>query len=104
MINLQEQIQHSRVEFERFETLIERTLDLEYFEQSGQHRIKPEIDENLGEIANKMNESEKSAKKLLDKLADRLQCEVKLESNTEYGFYFRVTLKVSVHKYIKYFV
>ena len=96
-LSFQEQIQHSRVEFERFETLIASTLDLDYFEQNGQHRIKPEIDENLAEIDDKMDESEKSAKKLLARLAERLQCEVKLESNTEYGFFFRITLKVSGH-------
>jgi hypothetical protein len=82
------------VEFERFVTLIERTLDLAYFEESGQHRIKPEIDEQLAEIAKQMADLDEKAQKVLEKFAKRMDCEVKLESNSEAGFFFRITLKV----------
>lgn len=40
-----------------------------------------------------MNEE---AQDLRKKMADKAKCEVKLESNSELGFFFRVTLKVII--------
>uniref|UniRef100_A0A915N6H6 DNA mismatch repair proteins mutS family domain-containing protein n=1 Tax=Meloidogyne javanica TaxID=6303 RepID=A0A915N6H6_MELJA len=45
-----EKVQQSIVDLRRFAQLIENTLDFDYFEQNGQHRIQPNIDPKLQEI------------------------------------------------------
>jgi hypothetical protein len=76
--------------------LVESTMDLDFYEQSGQHRIKPEIDDELASINGQIIELDGKAQKLLRKLADRINREVKLESNVELGYFFRITLKVRI--------
>uniref|UniRef100_A0A914LB24 DNA mismatch repair proteins mutS family domain-containing protein n=1 Tax=Meloidogyne incognita TaxID=6306 RepID=A0A914LB24_MELIC len=88
-----EKVQQSIVDLRRFAQLIENTLDFDYFEQNGQHRIQPNIDPKLQEISKKIDEMNEEAQNLRRKMADNAKCEVKLESNSELGFFLRVTLK-----------
>ncbi|KAL7072203.1 hypothetical protein ACQ4LE_009020 [Meloidogyne hapla] len=86
-------IQQSVIELRRFAQLIENTLDFYYFEQNGQHRIQPNIDPKLKEISAKIDVMNEEAQNFRKKMADNAKCEVKLESNSELGFFLRVTLK-----------
>lgn len=88
-----QKLQQSKAEFGQFVALVESTMDLDFYEQSGQHRIKPEIDDELASINGQIIELDGKAQKLLRKLADRINREVKLESNVELGYFFRITLK-----------
>ncbi|KAF7624782.1 DNA_MISMATCH_REPAIR_2 domain-containing protein [Meloidogyne graminicola] len=59
-------IQQSNAELRRFSQLIENTLDFDYFEQNGQHRIQPNIDPQLKELnsqIDKMNEEAQDLRK-----------------------------------------
>lgn len=57
-------------------------------------RIKPEIDENLLELNAQIDKLKKKADAALsDVCAEAGTDNIKLESNTETGFFFRVTLK-----------
>ena len=100
---LKEKVQKSIVDLRRFAQLIENTLDFDYFEQNGQHRIQPNIDPKLQEISKKIDEMNEEAQNLRRKMADNAKCEVKLESNSELGFFLRVTLKVHI-VFFKYFL
>jgi hypothetical protein len=82
------------MEFERFVKLIEGAIDYEYLEENGKYRIKPDLDDELMEISAQIRELDGEAEKLLPSLVDRIGCEVKLESNSELGFFFRIPNKV----------
>uniref|UniRef100_A0A0M3K2D2 DNA mismatch repair protein Msh2 (inferred by orthology to a human protein) n=1 Tax=Anisakis simplex TaxID=6269 RepID=A0A0M3K2D2_ANISI len=89
-----EPIRLAILQFDKFSALIETTVDVEYFENSGSYRVRPDIDKELMEISNTMKSIEKQCEKELDKISGKFAESVKLDSNSQHGFFFRVTLKV----------
>ncbi|KAG8229379.1 hypothetical protein J437_LFUL000900 [Ladona fulva] len=78
----------------KFEEMVETTIDLEKAEQ-GEILVKAEFDEGLQELKNKMDELSDEMKGLLAKAGRDLGLDkgLKLESNSQYGYFFRITLK-----------
>uniref|UniRef100_A0A0R3RVS7 DNA_MISMATCH_REPAIR_2 domain-containing protein n=1 Tax=Elaeophora elaphi TaxID=1147741 RepID=A0A0R3RVS7_9BILA len=83
----------AQLQFEKFMALIENTVDLTYFKESGLYRILPNIDENLLAAAERMDEIEAKCNTLLKKVCSGLTETVKLDNTEHHGFHFRVTLK-----------
>ncbi|VDM26948.1 unnamed protein product [Toxocara canis] len=81
------------LQFDKFAALIESTVDVEYFEETGTYRIRPIIDDKLLETSERMKDIEKQCQKELAKVSENAAEYVKLDSNSQYGFFFRVTLK-----------
>nr|CAG4644625.1 EOG090X02H9 [Leptodora kindtii] len=77
--------------------MIETTVDIALASQKGEFVIKSDFDEDLKELRSQMDEYESEMDKLLNRAARDLNLEpsksVKLESNPQFGHYFRVTLK-----------
>ncbi|KAB7498881.1 DNA mismatch repair protein Msh2 [Armadillidium nasatum] len=80
----------------KFQEMVEMTLDMNQAAQ-GDFVIKPEFDDNLSELREQMDELEEGIQKELRKAANDLNLEsgksIKLESNNQLGYFFRVTLK-----------
>lgn len=79
-----------------FQEMIETTLDMEFVDR-GEFLIKPEFDEDLQGMRQRMDSIEEDIKSQLNKAARDLCLEphktIKLESNSQYGYFFRVSLK-----------
>lgn len=84
------------VDFIKFQEMIESTLDMEQVENH-EFMIKPEFDETLTALREKLDEVESDIKAQLNKVARDLGVEpnktLKLESNSQLGYFFRVTRK-----------
>lgn len=80
----------------KFQEMVESTLDMTLVDR-GEFLIKPEFDEELQGLREKMNSLEEDIKKQLTKAANDLSLiaskTIKLESNAQFGYFFRVTLK-----------
>lgn len=68
MSMLQEPIRLSSLQFEKYAALIESAVDIQYCEETGNYRIRPDIDEQLNHTAGRMREIEESCQKALDKV------------------------------------
>ncbi|KAK3090565.1 hypothetical protein FSP39_012731 [Pinctada imbricata] len=84
------------MDFSKFQEMVETTLD---FDQIERHDfvIKADFDEGLQALRDKITELEEDIKAQLNKVARDLGIDankvLKLESNTQLGYFFRVTLK-----------
>lgn len=94
-----EPIRLSNLQFEKYMALIESAVDIDFCDETGVYRIRPDIDEELNETNKRMKEIEKACRENLDKMSSRLSENVKLDSNSTIGFYFRCTLKAE--KYLR---
>ncbi|XP_014279145.1 DNA mismatch repair protein Msh2 [Halyomorpha halys] len=83
-------------DMEKFQEMVCSTIDMSLVD-NGEYLIKAEFDEDLQDLREKMEVLEKKMKKELSSVADDLSLEagksVKIDSNSQYGYFFRVTLK-----------
>lgn len=82
-------------DMEKYQTMIEETIDLNLVER-GEFLIQSGFDDELQEMRNQMDEYETKMKSNLTKTSGVLGISVKLDSNSQYGFFFKVTLKVII--------
>lgn len=85
-----------------YQAMIEETIDFNLVER-GEFLIKSEFDDELQEMRNQMDEYETKMKSNLTKTSGALGISVKLDSNSQYGFFFKVSLKV-ITKLCSFFV
>lgn len=78
-----------------YQAMIEKTIDFDLVER-GEFLIQSEFDEELREMRKQMNEYEVKMKSNLNKTSVALGISVKLDSNSQYGFFFKVALKVII--------
>ena len=94
--NFIKDLQEMSQEFDKFHQMVESTIDLKQVEQ-GHFMIKSEFDDNLGELRQQLDEIDDKIRVQESKAAAELDVEkgkvLKLEHNSQYGYYFRVTLK-----------
>ncbi|CAL1538378.1 unnamed protein product [Lymnaea stagnalis] len=83
-------------DFVKFQDMVQTTVDLEQV-QNHEYMIRADFDENLTELRKKIDELEENIKGQLNKVARDLGLEpnktVKLENNSQLGYFFRVTRK-----------
>ncbi|XP_064599331.1 DNA mismatch repair protein Msh2-like [Liolophura sinensis] len=84
------------MDFSKYQEMVEATVDLSQVENH-EYLIKPDFDEGLTGLRERMDELEESIKAQLNKAARDLSLEpnktLKLESNAQLGYFFRVTRK-----------
>lgn len=76
-----------------YQSMIEETIDFNLIER-GEFLIQSGFDDDLQEMRNQMNEYESKIKSNFTKTSEALGISVKLDSNSHYGFFFKVSLKV----------
>ncbi|XP_020288290.1 DNA mismatch repair protein Msh2 [Pseudomyrmex gracilis] len=83
-------------DMDKFQQLVEQTIDLDAAEK-GDFMINPGFSDDFKGLKDSMDEMEEIIQKQLGKVADDLCLEagkvIKLESNQQFGYYFRITLK-----------
>ncbi|KAL5240610.1 hypothetical protein ACI65C_008020 [Semiaphis heraclei] len=76
----------------KYQAMIEETIDFKLVER-GEFLIQSGFDEELQEMRNQMDNYESKMKSNLTKTSGALGISVKLDSNSQYGFFFKVLLK-----------
>ncbi|XP_073986421.1 DNA mismatch repair protein spel1 isoform X2 [Rhodnius prolixus] len=83
-------------DLEKYQEMILSTLDMTLVDR-GEYLVKAEFDEDLQELRDKMEKIESKLKSEVNVTARDLSLDpnktLKLESNSQYGYFFRVTLK-----------
>ncbi|XP_014246973.2 DNA mismatch repair protein Msh2-like [Cimex lectularius] len=82
-------------DMEMYKEMIVTTIDLNLVDR-GEFLVKPEFDDNLEALHSQITKLEKKLKEEMNKVAQDLSLDakaVKLESNNQYGYFFRITLK-----------
>jgi len=93
--NFIKDLQEAQKDFEKFYQMVETTMDLKQVEQ-GQFLIKPDFDDNLGELREQLDRVEEKVHDQERKAGSELGLDgkvLKLEHSGQHGYYFRVTLK-----------
>ncbi|CAB3254772.1 unnamed protein product [Arctia plantaginis] len=94
--SLTEPISELNEDLGKFLQMIETTMDMDAVDR-GDFLVKPSFDEQLQNLSKELEQLQSSAEKELNKAARDLGLDagktIKLESNPQNGFYFRVTLK-----------
>jgi len=94
--NFIKDLQEAQKDFEKFYQMVETTLDFKQVEQ-GQFMIKPDFDDNLGELREQLDSVEQKVKDQERKASSELGVEMgkvlKLEHSSQHGYYFRLTMK-----------
>ncbi|ESO85742.1 hypothetical protein LOTGIDRAFT_195636 [Lottia gigantea] len=84
------------MDFAKFQEMVETTMDLNQVENH-EYVIKSDFDENLAALREKIDALESDIKSQINKVARDLNLEanktLKLESNNQLGYFFRVTRK-----------
>ncbi|XP_002740239.1 DNA mismatch repair protein Msh2 [Saccoglossus kowalevskii] len=84
------------MDFSKYQEMVETTLDMKQVEQH-EFVIKPDFDPDLQTLREKINDLEDEIKSQLKKASTDLNVEankvLKLESNSQLGYFFRVTRK-----------
>uniref|UniRef100_A0A1I8AEZ6 DNA_MISMATCH_REPAIR_2 domain-containing protein n=1 Tax=Steinernema glaseri TaxID=37863 RepID=A0A1I8AEZ6_9BILA len=84
----------SRHQFRKFVILVDKMIDLKYYEETGQFRITPSSDPALEEMNASMEAVKAKCEKSLSSIRRVLDNDsIKLDVNAQYGYFFRVTLK-----------
>ncbi|CAO4361538.1 unnamed protein product [Caenorhabditis nigoni] len=79
---------------ERFLVLCDEFFDFDYEKEHKEIRVRVDFVPEIQEISEKLEQVEKIAEKLRKKYSSKFECEnMKLDKNSQYGYYFRVTLK-----------
>ena len=91
-----EPLQRTYGEFDKFREMVETTVDLQRAEE-GDFVVRPEFDDELQELRQKLTQLEEQVEKQLRRVAGDLSLEphksLKLESTPQAGFFFRVMKK-----------
>eukprot|EP00090_Calanus_glacialis_P000024 TRINITY_DN10022_c0_g1_i1.p1 TRINITY_DN10022_c0_g1~~TRINITY_DN10022_c0_g1_i1.p1 ORF type:complete len:917 (-),score=322.44 TRINITY_DN10022_c0_g1_i1:110-2860(-) len=94
--NFIKDFQEAQKDFEKFYQMVETTLDLKQVDQ-GQFLIKPDFDDNLGELREQLDNVEQKVRDQEGKASAELGVErgkvLKLEHSGQHGYYFRLTMK-----------
>ena len=94
--NFTAELESAAKDFEKFCQLVETTLDLDQV-RLGQFLIKPDFDENLGELRAELDSLDERIQRTLASCASELGLEaekvLKLEQSSQHGYYFRLTMK-----------
>ncbi|GBP45950.1 DNA mismatch repair protein Msh2 [Eumeta japonica] len=94
--SLTEPISELNDDLGKFLEMIETTIDMEAIER-GDFLVKASFDEQLESLSERLNELQSTAERELNRAARELNLEagksIKLESNPQNGFFFRITMK-----------
>jgi len=94
--NFIKDFQEAQNDFEKFYQMVETTMDLKQVEE-GHFMIKPDFDDNLGELREQLDTIENRIKDQESKASIELGVErgkvLKLEHSSIHGYYFRLTMK-----------
>lgn len=85
------------MDLQSYQDMIENTLDLEMITKQNKFLIKGSYNPDLQELRDSLDELEDRINRLAEKVASDLglpEKSVKLESNSQSGYFFRVTRKV----------
>ncbi|KAJ2951082.1 hypothetical protein O0L34_g5462 [Tuta absoluta] len=94
--SLAEPISELNEDLQKFQQMVEATLDMDAVDR-GDYLVKPSFDEQLQSLHDQLQQLQKSADKELLRAARDLGLEagktIKMETNPQNGYHFRVTLK-----------
>jgi len=91
--NFVKELQELSRDFEKFQQMVETTIDLNEVEQ-GRFMVKPEFDDQLGELKAQLGSVEEKLSSAAKSKARELGTEgLKLEHSGHQGHYYRLTLK-----------